>query len=478
MFIFFDTIPQDQAKFLCSQLLSFIYAFIFRQILFVHLNRKQSIITKNFIYFSIIIPGLAFSWLCFGDQIYHLILLSLTCYILFYIFDYKWIHLVTFFLAMTYLSIIHIHRLAYGNFAGAYHMDISAPLMILRIIKQSILKGKKYSIRQKPSFLQYCSYVFDFQTILCGPMIFYNDYHDYLDGNTIKKYDLHYFPPFAKTIWKALLTCSICAILTMKFVPLFPISYLQDEKFLQENLAYKILIIYFVTTFARIKYYFAWKLAESVCNVSGLGFTGLNENDNQPVYDLAINIRIFDFEMALSQHDAISAWNISTVKWLRSAVHFRVPKRYRVVATFALSAVWHGFYPGYYLTFATACLFMAASKTIRKCIRYRFVHSKHLLIGYHCLTWLTTRLMIAYFAFPFILLTFNDSIRIYQSLYWFGHILAILALLIVPLILKSESKNHEKDIVPILKPDEYPKVDDTKKIINGYYHRENNGFNQ
>lgn len=60
---------------------------------------------------------------------------------------------------------------------------------------------KKYSIRQKPSLLQYCSYVFDFQTILCGPMIFYNDYHDYLDGNTIKKYGLHHFPPVAVCVY-------------------------------------------------------------------------------------------------------------------------------------------------------------------------------------------------------------------------------------------------------------------------------------
>lgn len=59
---------------------------------------------------------------------------------------------------------------------------------------------KKYSIRQKPSFLQYCSYVFDFQTILCGPLIFYNDYHDYLNGNIIKKFGLRHFPPVAVCI--------------------------------------------------------------------------------------------------------------------------------------------------------------------------------------------------------------------------------------------------------------------------------------
>ncbi|KAH9526004.1 Lysophospholipid acyltransferase 1 [Dermatophagoides farinae] len=475
MITFFDIIPQDQANFICSQLLSFTYAFIFRQILINHIHQKQSIITKNFIHFFTIVPGLIFSWFCFGNQIFHLILLSLTSYLLLYIFDYKWIHLMTFFLAMIYLSAIHTHRLVFGDFAGTYQMDISAPIMILvqkiTLIAFSLHDGwlidtttnqiinherKKYSIRQKPSLLQYCSYVFDFQTILCGPMIFYNDYHDYLDGNTIKKYGLHHFPPVAKTIWKSLLTCSICAILTMKFVPLFPISFLQDEKFMQANFVYKILIIYLVTTGARIKYYFAWKMAESVCNASGLGFTTLTGTDNQPIYDLATNIRIYDFEMSLSQHDAIAAWNISTVRWLRAAVHIRVPKRYSAMATFALSAFWHGFYPGYYLTFATAGLFMAVSKTMRKCIRYRFVHSKHFLNGYHCLTWLITRIMIAYFAFPFVILSLHQSILVYQSIYWSGHLVAIFAWLIVPLILKSESKNRDK-------PDEYQQMNGNGK---------------
>lgn len=45
-------------------------------------------------------------------------------------------------------------------------------------------------------------------------------------------------------------------------------------------------------------------------------------------------------------------------------VYERAPKNYGTILTFALSALWHGFYPGYYLTFATGALFVAAARKV------------------------------------------------------------------------------------------------------------------
>lgn len=42
----------------------------------------------------------------------------------------------------------------------------------------------------------------------------------------------------------------------------------------------------------------------------------------------------------------------------------RVPKKYGTILTFALSAVWHGFYPGYYLTFATGALMVTSARMV------------------------------------------------------------------------------------------------------------------
>lgn len=45
-------------------------------------------------------------------------------------------------------------------------------------------------------------------------------------------------------------------------------------------------------------------------------------------------------------------------------VYERAPKRFATVLTFALSAIWHGFYPGYYLTFATGALVTMAARKV------------------------------------------------------------------------------------------------------------------
>lgn len=60
----------------------------------------------------------------------------------------------------------------------------------------------------------------------------------------------------------------------------------------------------------------------------------------------------------------IDGWNQKTLVWLRRVVYDRAPK-YQTFAVFAISAIWHGFYPGYYLTFGSAALFTVAARLVR-----------------------------------------------------------------------------------------------------------------
>lgn len=55
---------------------------------------------------------------------------------------------------------------------------------------------------------------------------------------------------------------------------------------------------------------------------------------------------------------------MGTNRWLRNIVYERVPKKYGTILTFSLSALWHGFYPGYYLTFASGALFVMAARIV------------------------------------------------------------------------------------------------------------------
>lgn len=61
--------------------------------------------------------------------------------------------------------------------------------------------------------------------------------------------------------------------------------------------------------------------------------------------------------------EAVAKWNPGTGQWLRLSVYTRA-KSAKLIKTYALSAIWHGFYPGYYLTFATGALFTLAARKV------------------------------------------------------------------------------------------------------------------
>lgn len=69
--------------------------------------------------------------------------------------------------------------------------------------------------------------------------------------------------------------------------------------------------------------------------------------------------------MSTSLKVNIDSWNKTTLVWLRRVVYDRMPA-YNTLAVFSCSAVWHGFYPGYYMTFSTGALFTFAARYVSK----------------------------------------------------------------------------------------------------------------
>lgn len=79
----------------------------------------------------------------------------------------------------------------------------------------------------------------------------------------------------------------------------------------------------------------------------------------------AINFLFFsNLQLGTNLRDAINNWNMGTNRWLRMVVYDRVPKKYGTFLTFSLSALWHGFYPGYYVTFTSGALIVEAARSV------------------------------------------------------------------------------------------------------------------
>lgn len=158
-----------------------------------------------------------------------------------------------------------------------------------------------------------------------------------------------------------------CALVYLKMSEWYPIGLITTDAFiLNTSLVYKLWYLNWVSTLTRFKYYYAWMFADAVCNNSGLGFNGYTAH-GVAKWDKVSNIDVIHFELARNFREAIQAWNIGTSNWLRMIVYERV-KESPTFLTYGLSALWHGFYLGYYITFASAALFTLAARAVSLCL--------------------------------------------------------------------------------------------------------------
>lgn len=104
---------------------------------------------------------------------------------------------------------------------------------------------------------------------------------------------------------------------------------------------------------SRCKYYVAWFLSEAACVLCGFGFNGYDAS-GKARWDRFTNIYVAKCEFSQSIKEMLDHWNIGANRWLRYYVYMRITPPGQTggasstLVTYAVSALWHGFYPGYY----------------------------------------------------------------------------------------------------------------------------------
>uniref|UniRef100_A0A1I8NUD6 Lysophospholipid acyltransferase 1 n=1 Tax=Stomoxys calcitrans TaxID=35570 RepID=A0A1I8NUD6_STOCA len=451
----------DLVNFLICQISAIFLASLYRSVL--HPSKVSSQI-RHIVALGI---GLVFGYFCFGMQAIHIAGLPAACYVAIRTQSPKFVQRTVMVVAMSYLLSIHVIRQIYDD--GSCTLDVTGPLMIITqkvtslafsihdgFVRQTkdLTKAQQYhAVSKVPTALEYFSYVLHFQGLMAGPLVFYKDYIDFIEGyNLLKrpavnasadraKSDVVLEPSPVKTVVKKVIGSFICAFIFMKFVKMYPIKSMKDDDFVENtSILYKIWYAMMATTTTRFKYYHAWLLADAIANNSGLGFTGYDKDGNAN-WDLISNINVFGFEFATNIRDAINNWNCGTNRWLRTIVYERVPKQYGTMLTFALSAVWHGFYPGYYLTFATGALMVTSARMARRMFRFRFQQTRMTRMLYDVATCLSTRVVMGYTTFPFVLLEFMGSIKLYLKFYLCLHIVALTTIYVLPKFIRGEKRS-------------------------------------
>lgn len=240
---------------------------------------------------------------------------------------------------------------------------------------------KEHAVRTMPSLFDYAGYVFFFPALMAGPAFDYCDYNDYITTSMFTLppgTDPSKAPPTRKkrkvprsgwpsTIKGAIGTLWIVAFL--KFSAYYPTSFFLGPDYMKYGFLRRVWQLYMFGLSTRMKYYGVWSLSEGACILCGIGYNGIDPATGRARWDRLTNIKPWEIETAQNARAYLGFWNINTNLWLRNYMYLRVtPKGKKpgfraTLATFVTSAFWHGFYPGYYLSFVLASFVQTAAKS-------------------------------------------------------------------------------------------------------------------
>uniref|UniRef100_A0A3B4F753 Lysophospholipid acyltransferase 2-like n=1 Tax=Pundamilia nyererei TaxID=303518 RepID=A0A3B4F753_9CICH len=456
-------LPLDQVNFVACQLCALISAFWFR--LFLHPSKTSPIIR----HVVATLLGLYFAMFCFGWYALHFLVQSGLTYGIMILTGVEHMHKYCLVVALTYLSLCQITRVYVFDY-GMYTADFTGPMMVITQkitslafeIHDGELKhcGEMvltlYLFRRMPSLLEYFSYNCNFMGILAGPTCSYNDYIGFIEGAPRRCRDYkderksssklrHSEPSPNMEVVRKVTTSFFCLLVFLSVCKVFPVERNIDDNFIANTPFYaQVVYLYLSMLTTRPKYYFVWTLADAINNAAGFGFNGY-DSDGSARWDLISNLRILKIEFATSFKVFLDNWNIQTAHWLKRVCYERCPY-HPTAATFILSAMWHGAYPGYYLTFLTGIVITLAARAVRHNVRPYFLHSSVHKLVYDVITWAATQIAICYTVIPFVLLSVGPSMKFYSSWYFSLHIGCILVAFVLPvkrrnLPLKDQQKS-------------------------------------
>ncbi|KAI1213402.1 MBOAT family protein [Annulohypoxylon truncatum] len=302
---------------------------------------------------------------------------------------------------------------------------------------------KSRRILELPSLLDYAGYVLFFPSLMTGPAFDYNEYRGWLDCTMFDvpaTIDPAKRPPTRKkrkiprsatpAMWKLASGC-VWIYLFLNLIKHYSFEVLLGDEFTQLGFLRRVFVMHMVGLTARTKYYGVWSMAEGSCILAGLGYNGVDPVTGKVSWDRLQNINPWGVETAQNSRAYLGNWNMNTNKWLRYYVYLRVTPRNRKpgfrasLATFVTSAFWHGFYPGYYLSFVLASFVQQAAKNYRRIIRPFFldpVTQKPLPSKkyYDVASWLATQTTFSFVVAPFVILRFDQSILAWSRVYFYA----------------------------------------------------------
>jgi lysophospholipid acyltransferase len=368
---------------------------------------------------------------------------------------------VAFVFLMGHMSLSHIQRQILNDPSV---VDITGGQMVLiiklsafawnvhdgRLKPELLTDGQKdRAIYEMPGLLDYAGYVLFFPSLFTGPAFDYVDYRRWLETTMFE------VPPGTKPLvtrkqrkiprsgtpamWKAA-TGLVWIFLFLQLSPWYNVPVVLSDQYAKSySFPRRVWLMYMLGVTTRMKYYGVWAITEGACIMAGIGFNGVDPATGKPKWDRLENVDAWGIETAQNSRAYLDNWNKNTNKWLRNYVYLRVTPKGRkpgfraTLATFITSAFWHGFYPGYYLTFLMGAFIQTVAKNSRRHLRPFFLtpdgtKPTPYKIYYDVAGYFLTQLFFSFTTAPFVILGFGDSLRVWARVYFYGLVGVMLAM--------------------------------------------------
>ncbi|VDM64207.1 unnamed protein product [Angiostrongylus costaricensis] len=215
--------------------------------------------------------------------------------------------------------------------------------------------------------------------------------------------------------------------------------------------------------------YSAWAVAEIICVTLGLGIypadseprivvgpTNLEKyrelkgrSDVTYSSEAVVNLDISEIEFSDGFRSGIRSWNKSVQSWLALYVYSRTNRLYRVELTMFVSALWHGTYGGYFMSFLVVPMCTSVEDIIFKHVPVNPITNQRP-------TWFRYLYILTFrcrgfdmLATGFLLKNFKDTHRFWSSLYYWLLVVTLPIYILDKLYILKESlgkSTRKKDL--------------------------------
>eukprot|EP01091_Cochliopodium_minus_P012980 TRINITY_DN4070_c0_g1_i1.p1 TRINITY_DN4070_c0_g1~~TRINITY_DN4070_c0_g1_i1.p1 ORF type:complete len:475 (-),score=93.07 TRINITY_DN4070_c0_g1_i1:45-1469(-) len=400
--------------------------------------------------FSLLV-GLFFSYTLFQTEA---LLILIPVILSYYIMKYgpqNYAHIVVFVFNIAWVAIGHIYTIYthYLEFTAEWTGTFMMLMIRLTSTAYNYYDGRKseeefnllspdqkyQAFKELPSLFEFLSYNYFFSSFSCGPPTILKEYLAFTDRTIFKDEKDGAIPtPWSwNGVGKRFFYIGI-SIIYNKLADIYPVDFIfkKYEVFVTWPFWHKFFYIYFTTQCAFYKYIFIWYMSEAACVFAGYGF----RRDKAGVvhWDGMNMINFYEWYTAENGTGISKNWNVQGARWLKNTIYLRMVARKHSrlsasLATFTVSAVWHGFYPGYYFSFISFALVDASIKILEKFVRPHFVTytsegkevAKPNKFIYNFFVKIMVNLTFFYMANPFMMFTMENVIKCWSSVYYFWH---------------------------------------------------------